>query len=154
MSSKARPASSFVRSDLPSTCRRQCRIRRRVAIVKVGLGDDDRLLAAIPGLGYRGLVIEAMGAGHLPAGLVAAAEKVASEIPVVLATRVAGGPIFRKTYGFPGAEIDLIARGLIPAGLLSSIKARLLLALLVGRGHTARPDRTRLFRLSTRRTSS
>ena len=37
----------------------------RVAVIKACLGDDDGLIAAIPGLGYRGAVIEGMGAGHL-----------------------------------------------------------------------------------------
>lgn len=106
----------------------------QVAIVSTGLGGDDRMISAIPGLGYQGLVIEAMGAGHLPANLVAASERVAQSMPVVLASRVPGGPIFAKTYGFPGSEIDLLGRGLISAGALSAHKARLLLALLLGDG--------------------
>jgi L-asparaginase len=36
-----------------------------------------------------------------------------------------------KTYGYPGAEIDLLKRGLIPAGYLSGLKARLLLSLVM-----------------------
>jgi L-asparaginase len=39
--------------------------------------------------------------------------------------------VFTKTYGYPGAEIDLIKRGLIPAGYLSGLKARLLLSLVM-----------------------
>ncbi|RUM96595.1 asparaginase [Pseudaminobacter arsenicus] len=107
---------------------------RPVALVSVGLGDDDRMIRAVSELGYKGLVIEAMGAGHLPGGLVAASEQVARAMPVILASRVPGGPIFASTYGFPGSEIDLIGRGLIGAGLLSAHKARLLLSLLVGAG--------------------
>jgi len=105
-----------------------------VALVSVGLGDDDRMIRAVPQLGYKGMVIEAMGAGHLPNGLVAACEQVVQAMPVILASRVPGGPIFSNTYGFPGSEIDLIGRGLIGAGLLSAHKARLLLSLLVGEG--------------------
>jgi L-asparaginase len=105
-----------------------------IALVSVGLGDDDRMIGAIPGLGYKGLVIEATGAGHLPGSLVPAIEQVARAMPVVLASRVPGGPIFARTYGFPGSEIDLLGRGLIGAGLLSAHKARLLLSLLVGAG--------------------
>lgn len=106
----------------------------QVAIVSTGLGIDDRMISAVPGLGYQGLVIEAMGAGHLPANLVEASERVAQSMPVILASRVPGGPIFAKTYGFPGSEIDLLGRGLIGAGHLSTHKARLLLALLLGAG--------------------
>jgi L-asparaginase len=108
-----------------------------VALVGVGLGDDDRMIRAVSGLGYKGLVIEAMGAGHLPAGLVEASALAARDIPVILASRVPGGPIFSRTYGFAGSEIDLAGRGLIGAGLLSAHKARLLLSLLVGAGRRA-----------------
>jgi len=115
-----------------------------VAMVSVGLGDDGRIISALPSLGYEGLVVEAMGAGHLPADLVAATEEIAKAMPVVLASRVPGGPIFSNTYGFPGSEIDLLGRGLIGAGFLSAHKARLLLALMVGAGHAV-PETTRAF---------
>jgi L-asparaginase len=105
-----------------------------VALVKMALGDDDRLLRALPSLGYAGAVIEGMGAGHVPAGMVAAIEALARTMPVILASRVPTGPVFSKTYAFPGSEIDLLGRGLIPAGSLSGLKARLLLILLLRAG--------------------
>ncbi|MDB5825276.1 MAG: ansA2 [Herminiimonas sp.] len=105
-----------------------------VALLKVPLGDDGRLLGALPGLGYRGAVIEAMGAGHLPASFAEQVSRLAAAMPVVLATRVAAGPVFQKTYGFPGSEMDLIGRGAIPGGYLAGVKACLLLRLLVSAG--------------------
>ena len=108
----------------------------QVAVVSTGLGDDGRMIAAAAASGFQGLVVEGMGAGHLPAALVPACEEAAKAMPVILASRVAGGPIFTGTYGFPGSEIDLLGRGLIGAGYLSAHKARLLLALLLGAGRS------------------
>ncbi|NEX64876.1 asparaginase [Noviherbaspirillum galbum] len=105
-----------------------------VALVTIPLGDDGRLLDALPGLGYRGAVIEAMGAGHLPARVADKVEALAAVMPVVLSTRVQAGPVFQGTYGFKGSEMDLIARGAIPGGYLTAGKACLLLRLLIANG--------------------
>ncbi len=110
-----------------------------VALIRVALGDDGRLLGALPGLGYRGAVIEGMGAGHLPAGLAELLGTLAGAMPVVLATRVAAGPVFQGTYGFPGSEMDLIARGAIPGGYYAGGKACLLLRLLLAAGLVGEP---------------
>jgi L-asparaginase len=102
-----------------------------VALIKVPMGDDGRLLKALPGLGYAGAVIEGMGAGHVHADVAPIVGEVAKKMPVVLASRAMTGPVFTKTYGYPGAEIDLIKRGVVPAGYLSGLKARLLLGLVM-----------------------
>jgi len=102
-----------------------------IALVKVPMGDDGRLLKALPGLGYAGAVIEGMGAGHVHADMAPIVGEVAQKIPVILASRAMTGPVFTKTYGYPGAEIDLIKRGVVPAGYLSGLKARLLLGLVL-----------------------
>ncbi len=113
-----------------------------VALVRWGMGDDGRLLSALPGLGYAGAVIEGMGAGHVPADATDAISRLAENMPVVLASRVMTGQVFTATYGYPGGEIDLIGRGLAPAGYLSGLKARLLLGLAL-RG--AGPSVTQVF---------
>ena len=102
-----------------------------VALIKMSMGDDGRLLKSLPGLGYAGAVIEGMGAGHVLAEVAPILGELAAKMPVVLASRAMTGPVFTKTYGYPGAEIDLIKRGLIPAGYLSGLKARLLLSLVM-----------------------
>ncbi|WAJ26512.1 asparaginase [Antarcticirhabdus aurantiaca] len=106
----------------------------RVPILKPGIGEDGAAVEALVALGAGGLVVEGMGAGHVPAAFAEALGEAAKRIPVVLATRVAAGRVFRRTYGAPGSEIDLLGRGLVPAGLLSPHKARLLLSVLVAQG--------------------
>ncbi len=73
-----------------------------VALVRMALGDDGRMLAALPGLGYRGAVIEAMGAGHVAASVAPRVGDLVGQMPVVLSVRVPAGPVFTKTYGFDG----------------------------------------------------
>jgi L-asparaginase len=108
--------------------------RPRVALVRIALDDDGRMLRALPTLGYAGAVLEAMGAGHVPAGVAPLVGELVAAMPVVLDTRVPSGPVFRSTYGYAGSETDLIARGAIPGGFLGGLKSRILLALLLGAG--------------------
>lgn len=105
-----------------------------VALIKIAMGDDGRLLRAVPDLGFAGLVVEGAGAGHVPGAIAGAVGEVAARLPVLLASRTLAGPAFERTYGYPGSEIDLIGRGVIPAGLLNGLKARLLLAFALRAG--------------------
>lgn len=106
----------------------------RVAIVTASLGEGPDLVEAVAAGGYKGLVVQATGAGHLPHTWVAPLAALASKIPVVLATRVSRGPVLSKTYAFEGSESDLLSRGLISAGFLCSSKARILLSMALGSG--------------------
>jgi len=102
---------------------------RPVALLQWSLDDDGRLLNVLLELGYEGCVIAGLGAGHVPAHAVPALALLAARMPVVLCSRCSAGPAFRETYGYPGGERDLLARGLLPGGLLAPGKARLLLGL-------------------------
>ncbi len=106
----------------------------RIALVSAGISDDLSLLSGLAGAGYDGVVLAGVGGGHVAADAVAQVERVAAELPVVLCSRIGIGPAPTATYGYPGGEIDLLGRGLIPARMLSPVKARLLLALLLGVG--------------------
>ncbi len=103
----------------------------RTALLVSVVGDDGSLYAKLDDGTFDGVVIAGFGAGHVPAAAVDAVDKLAKRIPVVLATRVDSGPTLRRTYGYPGSEVDLLGRGLICADLLDALKARLLLHVLL-----------------------
>lgn len=104
--------------------------RPRVGLHTVSLEDDPTLLDAI-GQHCDGLVVAGFGVGHVPEPLVDTLTALAQRIPVILASRTPTGPTLTRTYGFPGSERDLLARGLIPAGWLHPYKARILLRTLL-----------------------
>lgn len=103
----------------------------RVALLTVALGDDGTLVRAAAGAGFDGMVIEALGGGHVPAAALDAIDDALSAMPVVLSSRTQVGEVLRASYAFAGAEVDLLARGLLSSGWLGARKARMLLALLL-----------------------
>ncbi|MEP9350299.1 asparaginase [Xanthobacter sp. KR7-225] len=102
-----------------------------VALFRFAMGADDRVLKRLPDLGYGGLVIEGAGGGHVSACLMPAVRALAAKMPVVLASRCPEGPVLRATYAYPGSEMDLLSAGVLHAGDLCGLKARLLLSLLL-----------------------
>lgn len=110
----------------------------RVALLTVALGDDGALIKAAVDAGFDGMVVEATGGGHVSPAIADALEEAASRMSVVLASRTGTGEILSRTYGFQGSEIDLQRRGLIRAGWLDGLKAKVLLTLLLRHGKTDR----------------
>lgn len=107
----------------------------RPPLVKIVFDDDGWWIPRIREMGARGLVLEAMGGGHVPGRLSEGIAELASSIPVLVTSRTGSGEVLRATYGaFPGSETWLIQAGLIPAGSLDSLKARVLLGLLLTEG--------------------
>lgn len=100
-----------------------------VALVRVGLGEDGRLLAPLADLGYRGAVIEGFGGGHVTPAMVPHLAALVRQMPVILASRTGAGEVLARTYRFCGSETELLKLGLIRAGTLDGLKARLLLTL-------------------------
>ena len=109
-----------------------------VALLWLSLGERGAVLEAVLNdpryLGYNGIVLGAMGGGHVPEVMLGSLVAHAARLAIVVASRVGGGPLLRHTYESPGSEIALRAAGLIFAGRLPPLKARLLLDMLLRAG--------------------
>lgn len=131
-------AEGRVRIALRPAARRPCITWRgvapEVALAPISLDEGGGVLSALAANPPAGLVIQGLGAGHVPSRLVETVAALARRIPVVLASRTGAGETFRQTYGYAGGEIDLLSRGLISANALDGPKARILLTLLLGEG--------------------
>lgn len=122
------------RHPLPKISIAETRATPQVELVTIVLDQSPWVLRAPGSEAVAGWVIAAMGAGHVPAALVPDLERLAQAVPLVLASRTGAGSVCTSTYGYPGAEIDLLQRGLLHGGLLSPLKARILLTLLLMSG--------------------
>jgi len=108
------------------------RLDGRVEIITAALGDDGVLLRAASGQAD-GLVVVALGAGHLPLGMLDELRRACERIPVVLTCRPDRSSMLFATYGFEGAEGDLRAAATC-APFLSAPAARMVLLCCLGAG--------------------
>lgn len=115
----------------------------RVALISTALGADPDIVEAVVKSGYDGIVLDSFGGGHVPATMTATLAAAAKKLPVVFSSRTGAGELYENTYGFPGSEKDLLAKGLISAGVLDGAKARLLLTLLIAASATHEQIRER-----------
>jgi L-asparaginase len=105
-----------------------------VALIRLALGDGPELLDSVAAPAALGAVVEVFGAGHAAQRNAAALKRLAGRMPVVFASRTGAGEVHTSAAGYPGSEQDLIDGGLMPAGALDGLKARVLLALLLADG--------------------
>lgn len=105
-----------------------------VPILEVGPGLEPALVKSLPRCDA--LVLALPGGGHVADTVPALLE--AMPMPVVFASRTGAGETLSHSYGYAGGEIDLIARGLIPAGPLDARRARVALAIMLSNEATKR----------------
>ena len=111
------------------------RIETRIDLIRLGMGNDDRFMRCALASDARGIVLEAFGRGNVtPAMLAAIKDAVQGGVAVVVTTRCAQGRVVPLYGGSGGKAVE--AAGAIYAGDLSGLKARILLALLIGSGET------------------
>jgi L-asparaginase len=107
------------------------RLEHRVATVSTGLGDDGAILAHAART-YDGVVLVALGAGHLSQPVLQHLRVAAERVPVLITCRPDRSSMLFSTYGFEGAERDLRASGAICVPFLSPAAARVALLCTLG----------------------
>lgn len=104
-----------------------------VALIKSGVGMDESFIKFAADKGCKGIIIEAMGRGNIPPGMLKGVEYARSKnIPVVISTRCHSGRVF-DSYGYLGSGRDLRNLGCIFAGDLPGQKARIKLMVALGK---------------------
>jgi len=112
------------------------RLEAEVALVPTALGTDDRWLRHAVETGARGLVLEAMGRGNVPPGMLGGVQSAcAAGIPVVVASRCRSGRTAPR-YAYEGGGATLREAGAIFSGDLTAPKARVKLMVLLGAGRS------------------
>jgi L-asparaginase len=109
------------------------RLAHRVAIVPTFLGDDGDLLGHAAA-GGDGVVLVALGAGHVPPGVLHELRSALERVPVVVTCRPERSSMLFTTYGFEGSEADVRSSGAICAPFLSAPAARIVLLCCLGAG--------------------
>jgi L-asparaginase len=110
---------------------RVTRLDHRVATVTTGIGDDGAILSHAAQT-CDGLVLVALGAGHLSQPVLHELRAAAERIPVLITCRPDRSSMLFSTYGFEGAERDLRASGAICVPFLSPAAARVALLCALG----------------------
>jgi len=108
------------------------RVEEKVALVKVYFSMDSNIIDLLISAEYKGVVIEGMGVGNVPPSLVPAIERAIEKgMVVVLSSRCPGSDVV-PFYSYDGGSLNLVKKGVIPAGKLNGLKARVKLMVLLG----------------------
>ena len=113
--------------------------KTKVDIILSYLGSDSRMLFNSLKDGVNGIVLQGLGAGHIPEPMIdGIKEAVSISIPVVLSSRTMKGRFLTNTYGFIGSEKYLRNIGVIFGEDLSSQKVRIKLLVLLATNHSCK----------------
>lgn len=108
-----------------------------VDIVSSYLGSDSRNMRNSIKDKVNGIILQALGAGHIPEPMLEGIqEAIDSGIPVVLTSRTLRGRFLTDTYGFKGSERYLRDMGVIFGEDLTSQKVRIKLMVLLSLGYS------------------
>jgi len=111
-------------------------LERRVALVKLTVGQEPDFLRWTVERGARGVVLEGLGGGRIPPWwLPVIEESIAAGVTVVIASRCPAGRVW-DGYGYAGAYKSLRALGCLFANGLNGPKARLRLMVVLGAART------------------
>lgn len=112
------------------------KVAKKVEVVRCFLGSDSSLIEGALKEKIDGLIVESLGAGHVPINMMPGIRQaVKSGIPVILSSRCISGRLFLDTYGFEGSEKDLRQTGVIWGDALPGSKARIKLLALLAAGY-------------------
>ena len=114
-------------------------LAHRVEIVTPALGDDGALLRQAAA-SADGVVLVALGAGHVSPPVLAEVRAAAERLPFLVTCRPDRSAMLVETYGFEGSEADLRASDVICVPFLAPPAARIALLCCLG----ARLDRERM----------
>lgn len=107
-------------------------VEEKVALVKVCFSMNPDIIDLLASANYKGIVLEGMGVGNVPPSLVPVLEKALKKgVIIVLSSRCPGSEVI-PMYGYDGGSLDLLKKGIIPAGKLNGLKARVKLMVLLG----------------------
>lgn len=108
-----------------------------IELFKTYAGMDDTLFRYAIENAASGIVVEAMGQGNVPPGVMNGISRAREmHLPIVITSRCPSGPV-RPYYAYEGAGLALQKLGCYFAPYLTGPKARLKLMLLVAAGKTA-----------------
>ncbi len=107
-----------------------------VPILQAGLDLEPETVAAFADARIGALVIAGVGGGHVSSRAVDAIADLASELPVIITSRVGMGHTLSRSYAYGGSEIDLARRGVINGGRWRPAQARIIVQLLLSDGRS------------------